>query len=74
MATDSRAVFEERCNEFSLAEFLAVFAGRGCVSFGTFAFATDQVPGAGNSDKFDADITIPGLGRADHPLRFALRR
>ena len=71
-ALDSTATWEERLKELGLAEHINHFRSLGWVSFGTFAFCTDYVPGVGGP--FEEDILIPGLGSRDHKHKLLLRR
>ena len=71
---DSEASFFERVVDMGLGAFQDKFKALNWVSHGTFAFATDYVPGSGNMVAFNDDIVIPALGLATHPKKLLLRR
>ncbi len=50
------------------------FAELGWSSAGSFAFASTYTPGQPNPEKFEEEVIIKLLGRADHPKASAVRR
>jgi hypothetical protein len=74
MSIDSIPVFEARVRDLDLGDHLEAFRALGWTTIANLAYATDHVPGVGESESFYRDIIIPGLKDREHPDRFKLRR
>ena len=72
---DSEVVFKARCDEIKLssATFQALKA-KGWSTFGSYAFSISTNPGQVSDDDFDAKVSVPVLGAANHAEAALLRR
>jgi hypothetical protein len=71
---DSEVCFEQRVRELELDAHLPRLRELNWSTHGKFAFASDFVPGTGDSAVFVRDVVVPALARDDHPDRYALKR
>lgn len=74
MSVDSIPCFELRARELNVDQHLPLLRAKGWTSFGTFAFASDYIPGVGDPSTFTTDVIIPLFGDADHVDKVSLRR
>lgn len=72
---DSEVVFTARCKEIGLddATILSLSA-KGWTTFGSFAFSVSTNPGVVADADFDAKVSVPVLGSANHADAAKLRR
>ena len=72
---DSEVVFRARCDEIKLApETVVALKAKGWSTFGSYAFSISTNPGQISDDDFDAKVSIPILGAANHAEAALLRR
>ena len=72
---DSEVVFRARCDEIKLsADTFTALKDKGWSTFGSYAFAISTNPSQVTDDDFDAKVSIPVLGAANHAEAALLRR
>lgn len=72
---DSEVVFTARCKEIGLDDATVIaLGGKGWKTFGSFAFSVSTNPGVVADADFDAKVSVPVLGSANHADAAKLRR
>lgn len=72
---DSEVVFTARCKEIGLDDATTTaLSGKGWKTFGSYAFSVSTNPGVIADADFDAKVSVPVLGSANHADAAKLRR